>query len=341
MNKLKAEGATLIFFSGLLLFLVVGSFSEPTLDSHTSSSQTLPALVLRWEEDVRKEAEKNDISEAVPYLLGIIMIESGGNAEQYPDIFQCSESQGWAPNTISDPQQSIKIGVKYFAELWKSHQDYDLLNICQAYNYGGGYLSFCEPSYSLGTAIAFSKKQANGKQVSYTNPIATQLGYSYRYAYGNMFYSQLIQQYLTSTPDISNKSNSYLVSAALKELSEGSHQGGAKYWQWYGFGGRVEWCAVFVSYCINQAKLPFEKFAYCPTGISNFKAKNQWFGKEQVKEGLVIFFDWNGDSVSDHVGIVEKIEGDTIHTIEGNSGDMIAKRTYEKNSSYIMGYGSL
>ena len=28
--------------------------------------------------------------------------------------------------------------------------------------------------------------------------------------------------------------------------------GGQPYWSWYGFGSRVEWCAIFVSWCANQ-----------------------------------------------------------------------------------------
>ena len=54
------------------------------------------------------------------------------------------------------------------------------------------------------------------------------------------------------------------------------------------------------------------------------------------KSGNIIFFDWDGDSV----GIVEKVENNIVYTIEGNSGDKIAKLSYEKNSPYIMGYGT-
>lgn len=60
----------------------------------------------------------------------------------------------------------------------------------------------------------------------------------------------------------------------------------------------------------------------------------------QPKSGHIIFFDWDGDSISDHVGIVEKVEKDVIYTIEGNSGDQVARQQYQKNSSYIIGYGT-
>ena len=36
------------------------------------------------------------------------------------------------------------------------------------------------------------KTQADGKTVTYTNPIAINIGYDYRYAYGNMFMLKLL-----------------------------------------------------------------------------------------------------------------------------------------------------
>ena len=32
---------------------------------------------------------------------------------------------------------------------------------------------------------------------------------------------------------------------------------------------------------------------------------------------MIIFFDWDHDGTSDHVGIVEKCEGGRVYTIEG------------------------
>ena len=41
----------------------------------------------------------------------------------------------------------------------------------------------------------------------------------------------------------------------------------------------------------------------------------------------------------DHVGIVESVSGGTVNTIEGNSGDKVARRSYSIGSSNIYGYG--
>ena len=55
--------------------------------------------------------------------------------------------------------------------------------------------------------------------------------------------------------------------------------------------------------------------------------------------GSIIFFDWDHDGVSDHVGIVERCDGTTVYTIEGNSGDAVKERSYAISSNSIMGYG--
>ena len=57
--------------------------------------------------------------------------------------------------------------------------------------------------------------------------------------------------------------------------------------------------------------------------------------------GDIIFFDWENDGIADHVGIVEKTENNTVYTIEGNSsGDTCRQKSYDINSSVILGYGT-
>ena len=55
--------------------------------------------------------------------------------------------------------------------------------------------------------------------------------------------------------------------------------------------------------------------------------------------GAIIFFDWEHDGTCDHVGIVERCDGTTVYTIEGNSGDAVKERSYSISSDSIMGYG--
>lgn len=53
-----------------------------------------------------------------------------------------------------------------------------------------------------------------------------------------------------------------------------------------------------------------------------------------------MFFDWGGDGGADHVGIVESCDGSTVHTIEGNTSDSCARRSYRVGSASILGYGT-
>lgn len=135
-------------------------------------------------------------------------------------------------------------------------------------------------------------------------------------------------------------------------LSQVGNIGGQPYWSWYGFEGRVEWCACFVSWCANECGYIengiIPKFAGCVNGVQWFKDRGQWADNSiEPTPGMIIFFDWdspNGssgprDGQSDHVGIVEKCENGIVYTIEGNSGDSCRQRQYSVGYYEILGYG--
>lgn len=120
--------------------------------------------------------------------------------------------------------------------------------------------------------------------------------------------------------------------------------GGEPCWSWYGFGSRVEWCACFVSWCSDQCGYIdtgiIPKFSLCTDGAMWFKNREQWQdGSYTPSAGDIIFFDWNGDGETDHVGIVEKTEGNMVYTIEGNSEDSCKQKSYMIGSTSIYGYG--
>lgn len=132
-----------------------------------------------------------------------------------------------------------------------------------------------------------------------------------------------------------------IVAVAASQLG---NVGGGPYWSWYGFGSRVEWCACFVSWCANECgyidKGVIPKFALCSWGAQWFKDRGQWGDNSmEPAPGTIIFFDWEGDGETDHVGIVEYTENGVVHTIEGNSGDMCRRKQYSVGSSLIYGYG--
>ena len=146
-------------------------------------------------------------------------------------------------------------------------------------------------------------------------------------------------------------SDDMIVQVALSQIG---NVGGEPYWSWYGFGSRVEWCACFVSWCADQCGYietgVCPKYAGCVNGVAWFKEHNQWVdGSETPSPGMIIFYDWdspNGssdpqDGLSDHTGIVEKVENGIIYTVEGNSGDSCRENHYPVGYYEILGYGIL
>lgn len=138
-------------------------------------------------------------------------------------------------------------------------------------------------------------------------------------------------------------SNNALVAIAQSQIG---NEGGETYWRWYGFESRVDWCAIFVSWCADQAGMletdSMPKYAVCDDGIRWFIRNGKWYSRKiEPKEGMIIFFDWDDDGVSEHTGIVEKCEDGLVYTIEGNSRDVCRRKWYVIGDKTIMGYGAI
>ncbi|OPD59792.1 lysozyme family protein [Bacillus anthracis] len=173
-------------------------------------TKNLPQQVLRWQSMVESECFAQGVPELVPYVLGIIMVESGGNSETTPDIMQSSESQGWAMNTIKNPKDSIYYGVKHLKGAFddaKKNGITDLSAIVQTYNFGRAYLRWLASNnkqHSLLVADLYSKTvvapslgNTTGAMVKYSHPIAVAYNGGYRYKNGgNFFYSEIVKQYV-------------------------------------------------------------------------------------------------------------------------------------------------
>lgn len=90
---------------------------------------------------------------------------------------------------------------------------------------------------------------------------------------------------------------------------------------YYGTNG-VPYCAMFVSYVFNKAGAVCAGLpeAYCPYILNKARSAGKVLAdKTKAQPGDVILFDWGGDGVCDHVGIVEKNCGSYVQTIEGNT----------------------
>ena len=108
-----------------------------------------------------------------------------------------------------------------------------------------------------------------------------------------------------------------------------------KYNTWY-YGAVVsgsgyDWCETFVQWVFNEAgasSLLYTKTANCGYAAKAFQDHGR-LKLSGFQRGDVVFFHWTderstlvpGTYVSDHVGIIESVNGDnTITTIEGNTG---------------------
>lgn len=143
-----------------------------------------------------------------------------------------------------------------------------------------------------------------------------------------------------------------IVAVALGEDGDPSNTGGEKYWSWYGFSYRDEWCAMFVSWAADQCGYIesgiIPKFAYVPTGAEWFQDKGQYQSRSSgytPKAGDIIFISWGGSGSFSHVGIVESCDGTYVNTIEGNTGDTpgyykIRRNEFTINDPRITGYGT-
>ena len=109
-----------------------------------------------------------------------------------------------------------------------------------------------------------------------------------------------------------------MLAAALSQLGEREQAGNrTKYGAWYGADGQP-WCAMFISWCAAQAALP-----------------------QQVlpRMAYIVFFDANGNGQADHVGLVERVAGNMLYTVEGNAGDAVARGCYRLDDARLFGYG--
>lgn len=129
---------------------------------------------------------------------------------------------------------------------------------------------------------------------------------------------------------------------------------------WTGVGYiNAQWCQAFVDWCFIKAfgvedakKLLYVFTNYTPTGSDAFKKRGRYIkrGKGTPKRGDVIYFYSASKGRIGHVGIVYKVSGKTVYTIEGNTsgasslitnGGGVRKKSYSMSSSYIDGYGSV
>ena len=328
--------AVVIILIVVLLGCAVSLFGD---GSGSNAYTPVSVEVEAYEPLIQKYAKQYGIPEYVELIKAVMMQESGGCGL---DPMQAAEGSfntryPHEPNGIKDPEYSIECGVQELKAALISAEvenpiDMEHIKLAlQGYNFGNGYISWAKTNYggySYANAVEFSTMQA------------ARLGWD---SYGDTQYPAHVLRYYPYGRAFTSGGNQAIVEVALTQLG---NEGGQTYWSWYGFDGRVEWCACFVSWCADQCGYIesgiIPKFAGCVDGANWFKGNGQWQDRSyEPSAGDIIFFDWEGDGETDHVGIVEKCENGVVYTVEGNSGDACRQKQYTVGSSSIYGYGVL
>ena len=336
---------TLLYAAGALVlilvpFVVIMGVASMFTSSGKGRSAYIPisAEVEAYRPLIRLYAAHYGIPEYEDLIAAVMMQESGG---QGTDPMQCSES-GYntryphAPNSITDPEYSIDVGVHTLADVLnmagvESPIDLDRISLAlQGYNFGPGYISWALANYG-----GYSELNA----IEFSNMMAAQYGWA---GYGDKAYVSHVLRYYPIGRSFMGEGNAAMVAVAQSQIG---NIGGEPYWSWWGLDYRVEWCAIFVSWCADQCGyldagvLP--KMEGVRPYVDWFIERGQWQGRDyEPSPGDIIFFDWASDGLADHIGIVEKVEDGLIHTVEGNIDDVCAERRYTLGLAPVYGFGA-
>ena len=161
----------------------------------------------------------------------------------------------------------------------------------------------------------------------------------------NMDMRVIAYQAAYPTPSLTGDQREDIVNIALSQKGYKKNNG-TVYGAWYdsikgtNFTNSA-WCAMFVSWCANQAGIDQNILtyrSYVPDMVKDFQSRGQWQNRNYIpSRGDIIIVNSSG-----HVGIVTGVSGNTVYTIEGNKtslGSACGTEDYQIGSSYITGYG--
>lgn len=320
----------------LVIVILFGALFSMVGGSNSSTVTPVSAEVEAYEPLIRQYARQYGIEEYVELIKAVMMQESGGQGSDPMQASECGYNTRYpnTPNGITDPEYSIDVGIQNLAACLREasvESPIDMNHIklaLQGYNYGNGYISWAKENYGGYT-------YANA--VEFSTMMAERNGWS---SYGDKEYVSHVLRYYAFGRIPTGTGSQAIVQVALTQ--EGN--GGDTYWSWYGFAQREEWCACFVSWCADQCGYieagVIPKFSLCSAGMEWFESRGQFMDGSYVPaSGDLVFFDWGNDGSIDHVGIVESVVDGTVYTVEGNSGDKVARRSYPIGYGQIVGYG--
>ena len=117
-------------------------------------------------------------------------------------------------------------------------------------------------------------------------------------------------------------------------------------------GDELRWCAGFVLFCnehadedapLARSTKEYYRLRSVSALMAEAKARGWWFtrGTRDVERNDVVIFgetDSDVGVVGNHTGIVETATASTIGTVEGNTSDKVARRSYPLGSHTILGF---
>ena len=211
MRRLRKKSKVILILS-MMLFLFL--FIKQLLQTPFSENLSTPlnkmnsfAIVEKYSTQIHSELKKYGLEDQTLTLIAVMQQESRGKGG---DPMQASESAGLAPNTITDPNESIEYGVKHFQRIMEygNEKAVDFSTIIQSYNMGIGYIDYV--ANSGGKHTEDLAKQFSALQVE-KNPELYDCGgneenFRYPYCYGDFSYSDKVEKILDtlkkSTPTI-------------------------------------------------------------------------------------------------------------------------------------------
>lgn len=107
-----------------------------------------------------------------------------------------------------------------------------------------------------------------------------------------------------------------------------------------------DWCAMFVSFCLEYAEIPaadYPRDSGCESWRKAMDALGAFESRQSGYEpqpGDLVFFNRDEERDADHMGIIESVGAGWINVIEGNSESQVRTQGYALNDDQIIGYGN-